>query len=264
MTFLAAIALCPGFGRADPVPPEILTNPPAADVIILGEVHDNPHHHGNQAQAVARVAPAAVVWEMLTPDQAGRMPRDRLNAGRVAEALGWAGWPDFALYHPIVLAARDAHHYGGGLPRTDVRRAFDLGAAGVFGDDAARYGLSAHLPEGEQAVRAQIQFEAHCQAMPMEMMGGMVEAQRLRDAALARAVVRAMAETGGPVVVITGNGHARTDWAVPAVLRRAAPELTVWSLAQVESDPGPGAPWDAWLLTEAQDRADPCLSLTGG
>ncbi len=62
------------------------------------------------------------------------------------------------------------------------------GAAAVFGAAAARFGLDAPLPEDEQAAREAEQAEAHCGALPAEMLPGMVEAQRLRDAALARAV----------------------------------------------------------------------------
>ena len=41
-----------------------------ADVVLLGEIHDNPEHHLRQAEAIASLSPAAVVFEMLTPDQA--------------------------------------------------------------------------------------------------------------------------------------------------------------------------------------------------
>ncbi len=64
------------------------------------------------------------------------------------------------------------------------------------------------------------------------------QAQRLRDAALARAVVEAMAATGGPVAVITGNGHARRDQGMPAVLGRPHPTLRVLSIGQIEGAAG--------------------------
>ena len=76
-----------------------------------------------------------------------------------------------------------------------------------------------------------------------------------------RAVVQAIAETGGPVVVITGSGHARKDQGVPAVLALAAPSLSVVSVGQLESDPGPDAPYDFWIVTPPQPRDDPCAGL---
>lgn len=258
---LAILAALPA--AAQPISETDLDRLPAADVVVLGEVHDNPQHHLNQARAVAALHPAAVVWEMLTPAQAAAMPADRRDAAAVAAALGWAGtgWPDFALYHPIVAAAGAARHYGAGVPRAEAQRAFHEGAAAVFGAGAGRYGLTAPLPDAEQAAREAEQFDAHCGAMPRAMMGGMVEAQRLRDAALARAALRALAETGGPVAVITGTGHARRDWGVPAALGRAAPGVSVLALGQVEADPGAGAPWDLWLVTAPAARPDLCAAL---
>lgn len=248
---------------ASQINPAALDRLPPAQVIVLGEVHDNPQHHRNQARAVRALAPAAVVWEMLTPAQAAAMPGDRSDAAAVAAALGWegTGWPDFALYFPIVQAAGAARHYGAGVPRAEAREVFGQGAAAVFGAEAARFGLDRPLPAEDAAQREADQFAAHCEAMPREMMGGMVEAQRLRDAALARAALQALAETGGPVAVITGSGHARTDWGMPAALAVAAPEVSVLALGQAESDPGADAPWDLWIVTDPVERPDPCAAF---
>jgi len=265
LTFLLAlmVAAPAAPAAASQIDPAALDHLPAAQVVVLGEVHDNPQHHLNQARAVRALAPAAVVWEMLTPVQAAAMPEDRRDAAAVAAALGWegTGWPEFALYFPIVQAAGAARHYGAGVPRAEAREAFGQGAAAVFGADAALFGLDRPLPAEEAAQREADQFAAHCEAMPREMMGGLVEAQRLRDAALARAALQALAEAGGPVVVITGSGHARTDWGMPAVLAVAAPDVSVLALGQAESDPGPEAPWNLWIVTEPVERPDPCAAF---
>lgn len=238
----------------------------SADVVILGEVHDNPVHHAHQAQAVAALAPAALVFEMLTPDQAALVTEaNRGDAAALGAALGWeaSGWPDFSMYHPIFTAAPRARIYGAALPREDVRRAVGEGAAAVLGADADRFGLTSPLPAAEQAAREADQMAAHCNAMPAEMMPGMVEAQRLRDASLARAAVQAMAETGGPVAVIAGSGHARRDWGIPAALAVAAPELSVLSVGQIEAEgaAAPEQPFDLWLVTEPTPREDPCAAF---
>ncbi|MES2665043.1 MAG: ChaN family lipoprotein [Pseudomonadota bacterium] len=119
------------------------------------------------------------------------------------------------------------------------------------------------MSPADQTRREADQREAHCGALPEEMLAGMVQAQRLRDAALASAVVQAADETGGPVVVITGSGHARRDTGVPAMLARAAPDLSVLSVGQLEADPGPDAPYDLWIITPPTPRDDPCAGLTG-
>ena len=237
---------------------------PRADVVILGEVHDNPAHHAWQAEAVAALAPAALVFEMLLPEQAAAAtPELHGDAAALEVALDWEdrGWPDFAMYHPIFLAAPGAAIHGGDLPREAVRRAVSEGAAAVFGGDAARFGLSTPLPAEEQAAREAMQAAAHCDALPVALLPGMVEAQRLRDAGLARGALEAHAQTGGPVVVITGTGHARRDWGVPAALALAAPGLSVFAVGQVEGDPAPGAPFDMVRSTAPHPRPDPCAAF---
>jgi len=235
-----------------------------AEVVILGEVHDNAEHHRHQAAAVAALAPAALVFEMLTPEQAARVtPALRGDPAALGDALGWeaSGWPDFAMYHPIFAAAPDAAIHGGALPRAEVRRALAEGAAAVMGAQAARYGLTDPLAPEDQADREALQQEAHCNALPASILPGMVEAQRLRDAALARAVVAAVESGASPVVVITGTGHARRDHGIPAALAVAAPGLRVLSLGQFESDPGADAPFDYWIVTAPQPREDPCAAF---
>ena len=238
-----------------------------AEVIVFGEVHDNPAHHLNQSVVVRRYAPRALVFEMLTPEQAAGFRPDLVaDADALAAALDWeaGGWPDFALYFPIFFAGQAAAIYGGALPYEQVRRAVSGGAAAAFGADAPLYGLDEALPPDEEAARQADQQAAHCGALPPEMLAGMVEAQRLRDAGLARAVLQALAEVGGPVVVIAGTGHARRDWGVPAALARAAPGLSVLSIGQLEADPGADAPFDLWLVTEPAPREDPCAVFHQG
>jgi len=263
VVFALMLATAPAL--AAPVTPErVLDAMRAAPVVLLGEVHDNPAHHQLQARAVAAQGPAALVFEMLTPEQAARAtPNLRADPAALGAALEWAqsGWPDFAMYAPIFAAAPQARIYGGALDRAAVRRAMTEGAAAVFGAEAARYGLDQPLGTQDQAAREVLQQEAHCNALPPEMLPGMVAAQRLRDAALARAVVQALAETGGPVAVITGTGHVRRDHGIPAALALAAPELSVLAVGQLEADPGADAPFDLWVVTDPVDRPDPCAAF---
>lgn len=235
-----------------------------AQIVILGEIHDNPTHHLTQAELVARWAPAALVFEMLTPAQAaGANGVNRRDAGAMAAALQWdgAGWPEYALYHPIFAASGDARLYGAALDRDDVRRAITEGAAAVFGADAAVFGLATPLPPEEQAAREADQMGAHCDALPAEMLTGMVEAQRLRDAAFAQMALTALRDTGGPVVIITGSGHADRERGIPAALAVAAPDEAVFSLGQVEGDASDDLPFDRWIVTAPTPRDDPCAAF---
>ncbi|SLN14505.1 hypothetical protein ROJ8625_00459 [Roseivivax jejudonensis] len=239
-----------------------------ADIVFLGEQHDNPSHHARQADLVADIAPTALVFEMLTEAQAAVVePYLIADPDALAAALDWAnsGWPDFSLYHPIFVAAPDAAIYGAALPREDARRVMQDTIADVFGPGADAYGLTTPLPPETQGAREAMQAEAHCDALPDEMLPMMVDIQRLRDALIARAALTALDEAGAPVVVITGNGHARTEWGAPAYVARVAPEVTTAALGQGEPAHGdPDGSFDQVEMGEDVDRGDPCAAFDAG
>lgn len=231
-----------------------------AEVVIVGEVHDNPAHHHNQHDILQALRPSAVVWEMLTREEAGRISSEMIHAPeRLEAALEWSqsGWPAFSMYHQVFIAAPDARIFGGEVPREAVLATIQSGPAIVFGADAERYGLTDPLPEVEEQEREALQYAAHCEAVPRDRMRAMVDIQRLRDAVLAREVIAALAETGGPVAVITGNGHARRDWGIPAYLDRVQPGLTVFALGQSENGAIAGQ-FDAVIDSDPPAREDPC------
>ncbi len=265
-----ALAVLLAGGLALPLRAEVVP-PPGMDVYVLGEVHDNPAHHAEQARLVALIAPGAVVWEMLDAGQAASLEGvDRGDRATTARVLDWAqsGWPDFAMYHPIFVAAGDAVHVGAAAPRADLRAVMAEGLGAVIGAaGVTEWGLGPLSPEDQSARQAE-QAEAHCDALPVDLLPGMVQAQRLRDWYLASRAVAAAEAGQGPVVVITGSGHARKDQGVPALIAAARPGLKVWSLGQVEVPEGsasdPGLPYDAVIATPPVPRGDPCAGLTGG
>lgn len=255
---LSALALAALPLAADPLAGAV------ADIYLLGEVHDNPAHHAVQAEAVAALAPTALVFEMLTEAQAGRVTQGlRDDPEALAEALDWdaSGWPDFALYYPIIAAAPEAVIRGAAVPREETRRAMQVGVPRSFGDAAEAYGLDSEIDTEELAERLNLQMDAHCGAMPLELLPAMVELQRLRDAVLARAALVALEETGGPVAVITGNGHARLDWGVPSYLALVAPEVAVFALGQGEDGEEPDGGFDLVLDAASVERGDPCAAF---
>lgn len=234
------------------------------EIVILGEVHDNPAHHLNQAAAVAALKPRVLVFEMLTPDQALlATPAARKDLASLGKLLGWeeAGWPDFATYAPIFAAAPDAMIMGAALPREQVKRAFKEPVGKVFGAGGHVYGLDQpYPPELEAQLEAEIAAD-HCGALPPDLLPGMVAAQRLRDATFADTVMRAAKTTGGPVVLITGSGHARTDRAVPAMILHAVPGRDVVSVGQIEAPAEADQPYDWWIVTPPVPREDPCKAF---
>jgi uncharacterized iron-regulated protein len=238
-----------------------------ADIVIVGEIHDNPEHHRNQAKVVAALQPAALVLEMIpqaSEDEVNALREKGASRDEIAAALDWAnsGWPNFAFYAEVLEAAPEARVFGAGQPAADVRRAMVEGAAGAFGPDAAAYGLDQPLSPEEQAKREAIQAAAHCDALAPEQLPGIVEAQRFRDAGLADAALWARTMTGdGQVVVIAGSAHADKEHGVPAALAIADPDLKVLALGQFEGPPDDPDAYDEYLLAPAPARSDPCAAL---
>lgn len=262
--FAAALACSAWAAAAQSTLPDILAAAGSAEVVILGEVHDNPAHHVMQAEVLAGLAPSSIVFEMISAEEAARItPELAADAPALALALDWAnsGWPDFSYYAPLFAFGAEVPILGAGVDRSAAQGAFAEGAAAVFAGDAARFGLDRPLPADEQATREAEQMAAHCDALPEDILPGFVEAQRLRDATLAAAVLAALEAHGPPVAVITGNGHARRDRGVPALLSVAAPDVAVFALGQFEAPPEGAVPFDLWTLADPVDRPDPCAAF---
>lgn len=263
---VAALFGLPGAAASTSVS-DIVKDAHSADVVILGEIHDNSVHHSNQAAIVAALQPAALVFEMIpqtAEDQVNSLRNSGAAPEAIADALHWndSGWPSFLSYASILQAAPHARVFGAEQSQADVKRATVEGAAGVFGPDATTYGLDKPLPPVEQQAREAIQAAAHCGMLPHEVLPGLVEAQRLRDAGLADAALWARTMTGdGQVVVIAGSGHADRKRGVPALIETAAPELKVLAVGQFESLPEDADNFDDVLLAPAPARTDPCAGL---
>lgn len=235
-----------------------------AHIFVLGEIHDNAAHHIVQAEAVNDIGATAVVFEMLTEAQASKVGVERPgDPDELSELLEWdqTGWPDFEMYFPIFEALGSARVVGAAVPRDATQRALQRGVAEAFGTEAGSYGLTDALPAEQLAERLNLQLAAHCGKLPVELLPGMVDIQRLRDATLARAAIEAYRSFGGPVVVVTGNGHARNDWGVPSYIERVAPELSVLSLGQSENGNVPDGGFDLTLDAPGMDHDDPCAAF---
>lgn len=233
-----------------------------AQIVVLGEQHDNPAHHMRQTEWVAALAPKALVFEMLTSQQAVQATAPWQDQATLDALIGWSetAWPSFNMYYPIFAAAPQAAIYGAGVSREDLRRSLETPLANH--PQARRYGLDRPADPAEQSAREALQATAHCGALPADMLPMMVDAQRLRDMELADVSLRALRATGGPVVVITGNGHARSDWGMPALVAIAAPNVSVFALGQGEGGADVRGRFALSLDAPAPQRGDPCAAFT--
>ncbi len=236
-----------------------------ADVVVIGEIHDNPQHHEIQARVVQVLQPDAIVFEMIPEAQSATVNDLRAEGtGRdaIKAALDWdnSGWPSFDFYAPILEAAPDARIYGAGQSRETIRQASREGAAATLGPEAARYGLTSALPAQDVASRREEMAIAHCGALPDDALDGMIEVQRLWDATLARAALSALedADEGAQVVMIAGNGHADRVRGAPKVIAQAEPDLEIRVLGLLEGTGSADLAFDMTISTAAPERGDPC------
>jgi uncharacterized iron-regulated protein len=200
------------------------------DILLIGETHDHPEHHQIQAQVIRSFKPKSVAFEMLNQSQQSalnHLPETSKNDW--GGLLQWTqrGWPDFALYAPVFEAAvtLDAHLIAA-HPDRSVLKPLMLGSAL---DDQLRADLSLDHPlpaQAQKSLEAEI-IRAHCGHAPSSMISPMVEAQRLKDAWMARALI----EAPKPVVLIVGRGHTRPDrgipWAIKQILKRRGSSTTL-------------------------------------
>ena len=254
--------------------PELVAALEHAQIVVLGEVHDNRIHHARQARLVRQLHPRGIAFEMVpgASEEGVQVFLAQGGArGEIGPAIGWdrMGWPDWKVYAPIFEAAPDAYIAGGGTLRSEIRVAIEDGAASAYGAGARDLGLDRPLASALQMEIEDEMIAAHCNKLPRPVAAGMVEGQRLRDARFAAAALRALAAGGGErAVLITGNGHARKDRGVPAYLRLTRPEVTVLSVGMIELEPGAdpgsaarGLPFDYIWLSDPAKREDPCAGF---
>jgi uncharacterized iron-regulated protein len=208
---------------------ELVARVQAANVVLVGETHDNPDHHRLQAALLgafaARHDAPAVVFEMLDREQQATVdaslqahPRD---VDELARAVGWAssGWPAWWMYRPLFEAAVLAHAQllAGGVNRASAMHIARDGAGAYDPTLERAFALDTPLPPAEQAAIRDEMAESHCGLLPEAMLDAMVLVQRVRDALLAQRL-RDGVGRGHGALLIAGAGHVRRDRGVPALL----------------------------------------------
>lgn len=221
-----------------------------AGILILGETHDNPDHHALQAWVVRGLAQGGrrpiLALEMVDSDQQVLLDQSRQDLAEAGTRLDWEkrGWPQWSLYRPIAEAALAA---GGDLRAANLplglTRQIAQGRESAEVD--GRFGLDIPPPPAEAEALADDIRGGHCNMLPEAAIAPMVKVQRARDAAMAEVLADQSARPeAGPVVLIAGAGHARTDRGVPARLRAMVPGIRTVSVGFVEVDDAKANPAD--------------------
>jgi len=287
---LAALAAAPLVARAAPATDAVATDPDdftaahlaralaLRPVVLLGEVHDNPAQHRVRAQALQRLLEAgarpALAFEQFDREQQGALDAARsqgdslpARADAMIRAAGRGGW-DWALYRPFVeLALRfELPVVAANLSRADAMRvgraeSFDP----VFDADAQRrLGLD-RLPAEFLREHERVIDRAHCYTLPPAAQRTIARAQIARDAMLLTSIRPHFARG---VVLLTGNGHARTDLGLPFFMNAEERARTL-AIGLLEAPPADGAAqldqmrsrFDVVFVTPRHERPDPCEPL---
>lgn len=233
----------------------------AADIVLLGELHDNRLHHALRGQLIARLAGKGrtIVAEHLPQGGPVNFVSDT-RADLVAAGFDPAGWEWPAhekLYEQIRASATPL--IGGNLPREQSRQIFMQGITALPERMAQTYEKS-RLDAAPEKTLNQDLIDGHCGKLPDRYQSRMRFAQRVTDIALAHTLL-----DHRPAVLVAGNGHVRKDYGVPQVITATAPQLRQVSVGFIERSTDPreliqslGAQYDVVWLTERAERKDPC------
>src|SRR5699024_1638245 len=121
------------------------------------------------------------------------------------------------------------------LPAKKVKAVVRQGYQALDPERIAALDLNEPWPEARRGRLREQLYEGHCKLMPKAALTGMMHAQRTRNAIMAQRLLQT-AGSGG-AVLITGSGHARTDYGVPLNLRDKTAPADVLSVALVEVRP---------------------------
>jgi len=267
-----------------------------ADIVLLGEQHDNLDHHLLQAELLRQMVSdgrrPVVAFEQIDVedqqkvDSAVASQRAAPVSGRataISEALLWekSGWPPFDQYRPVFEVALSAE-----LPLRAANLSRKRAYSGSDLPPQSRALRSARpldpLAPGARKSLEEDVLESHCGYAPSEMLRVMVEAQSRRDRTMADAVAAALEQEplqsqGSGALLICGFGHARNDYGVPLALAQLLPQRSLVSVALLEVIPGVTGPrdyaallhaarlpFDYVVFTPRASNEDPCEKFRAG
>lgn len=200
-----------------------------ADVVFVGEDHDNPHHHDLQRRILAalaeRHANLGLGMEMLqerSQPVADDFTHGKIDSDGLARAVDWPrSWGfSFSMYRPILEVARARKLPLFALNADDdlVHRISKVGVDGLTAEEKAR------LPEldlGNQEYRAFVKeaFEGH--RISEDGFNRFFAAQVCWDETMAARTADAL--HARPMMVIAGIGHLVRRMGIPSRVERRIP-----------------------------------------
>ncbi len=205
---------------------EVVRTVEGADVIFIGETHDNPQHHEAQLDLIralhAKKLPVAIGLEMFTPDDQQKL--DEWSAGKLDEeafkpvyARNWTyGWP---LYRNLFIFARDNHIplVALNIPKAVISKVMAQGPAALQ-DSEVPPKISWTLNEAQDGYMRAIARQVFGNTPPEGLVARLSKAQALRNTGMAWNVAKyRIKHHADKVVVLAGTWHAVKN-GVPGLL----------------------------------------------
>jgi len=254
--------------------PELADRLAAADVVVLGEVHDNRTVHQTHLlilQALQQRRPELVVaLEMFERDVQAELWQYLAGASTETEFLALARpWPNYRTdYRPIVEWAKAAGVpvIAANVPRPLAAKVAKEGLEAVAGQQFAATEVSAPQDEYFAAFRAEMRDNggAHGAQLDDAALQRMYQAQCLKDDTMAESIVQHLREAGSrgaPAFMVHVCGRFHSDYGRGTVARvrsrLPAAKVVVLSVEEV-ADPGAG------VITADQRLADFVLIVPKG
>ncbi|MGA9666904.1 MAG: ChaN family lipoprotein [Gallionella sp.] len=251
-----------------------------ANVVLLGETHDNPLHHDIQLRLlkalIASGARPALLMEQLDSEAQAALDVALANSNR-DEALSAATrlikFTDWKSYRPFLAIAIEngLPVIAANIPSQQLQPVVWYGFSAYDAAALKRMHVEAVWNDSRENYMLQHIGGAHCGRLRESLRAGLTRSQRLRDALMADA---AMKDIGRGIVAIVGSSHARRDVGMPLYLAARDPSARILSVGLVEVIPGRDAPesyeaesasgdapFDVVWFTPRVARIDPCAEL---
>lgn len=257
---------------------QLLARMQDADVIYLGERHDNARHHAIQGSVISELVAAGrqpvLGFEFFSREQSGhllqyvaRKEADETDEKRLRERLGWgprrdASWP---FYFELLEIARSngLPAFGLDLPRAMRARLQRQGLEGLTAFERSMLPATGFADDAYRAKMFEQLKAAHCGYGNEEYLGRLYDTWIARNDAMASSLAALLDEyPGRPLVVILGGGHVVENLGVFERLAHLRPSASQLNLGLVEhredrAEDAPLAYQYVWF-TAPQERGDPC------
>jgi len=252
-----------------------------ANVLLLGETHDNPVHHELQLKLLkARIAAGArpaLLMEQLNDDTQPVLDRVLASSDReqvLSTVTRLIKFTDWQFYRPLLVMAvnNKLPIIAANISTLRLQPVIWKGFAAYDAGDLQRLVVEKVWSESRQNYLVNNMGGAHCGKLRDELRDRLTRSQRLRDALMADS---AMSGLGRGVVGIVGSSHARHDVGMPIYFAARAPQAHVFSIGFMEVSPqrtDPAsyaaqsatgeAPYDViWFTPRVKRGKNPCDEL---